>query len=122
MQQQALGCVQIARANVRLATQVCGTADRASLERTLNLLETTAAPLRQAEAELRSGPLHDPAGLRREIALLKREITGMLRIIDGCAAVCRGLSMRLGGTALAYTPQGRMVIAPSSSAACELQG
>lgn len=49
MQQQALGCVQIARANVRLSTQVCGTADMASLEGTLNLLETTDAVLRQVE-------------------------------------------------------------------------
>jgi len=122
MQQQALGCVQNARANVRLATQVCGTADMASLERTLNLLETTDAVLRQAEAGVRSGSPHDPAGLRRETVLLKREIAGMLRVIDGCAAVCRSLSMRLGGTALEYTPQGRVVAAPPSSAACELQG
>jgi hypothetical protein len=94
----------------------------AGLERALKLLEATAADMRQAEAEVRSESPDDPTEMRREIALLKREIAGMMRVVDGCAALCRGLSIRLGCTTLAYTPQGRTVTAPAVSAACELQG
>ncbi len=115
-------CVRIARANVRLATQICGAADMASLERALNLLEATASAMRQAEAEVRSGSPNDPGGLRRETGLLKREIAGMLRVMDGCAAVCRSLSMRRGCTALEYTAQGRAALAPSFFAASGLRG
>jgi hypothetical protein len=114
--------IRIARANVGLATQVCGAAYKTAVERAFNLLETAAAEMREAEAEVRSGLPIDSAELRRETALLKREIAVMMRVIDGCAALCRGLSMRLGCTALAYTPQGRPVAARPSSAACELQG
>jgi len=117
----ASDCVRMARANIRLATQVCGAADMPRLQRALRLLETAAAEMRQAEAEVRSGILVDPRGLRRETALLKREIAAMMRVIDGCAALRRGLCAWLGCTGLTYTPQGRAVAAPPSSAACEMQ-
>lgn len=118
----ASDCVGIARANIRLATQICGTADLARLQQALDLLEAAATQMRQAEAEARSRMPKDPAGLRLETALLKREIAGMMRVIDGCAALRRGLCVRLGCTALTYTPQGRAVAAPPSAAACEMQG
>jgi|SRR5271157_6357564 len=114
--------IRIARANVRLATQICGTADMTALERAFNLLETAAVEMRQAETAIRSGLPNDPAGLCRETALFKREIAVLMRAIDGCAALCRGLSIRLGCTALAYTPQGRAVAAPPSCTARELRG
>jgi len=122
--QQRPACehIRMARANVRRATQMCGAANRKALERALQLLESAAGEMRQAEAGVRSGRPNDPAGVRRESALLKRETAVMMRAIDGCAAVCRGLSMRLGCTAPAYTPQGRPAAAPPSSAACELRG
>jgi hypothetical protein len=122
MQRPASEHIRIARANVRLATQICGAADMTVLERAFNLLETAAAEMRQAEAEIRSGLPNDPAGLCREAALLKREVAVLMRAIDGCAALCRGLSLRLGCTALAYTPQGREVAAPPSCTARELRG
>jgi len=114
--------VRMARANIRLATQICGAADLPRLQRALGLLETAAAEMRQAEAEVRSGMPEDPRGLRRETALLKREIAAMMRVIDGCAALRRGLFAWLGCQGLTYTPQGRAVAAPPSAAACEMQG
>jgi hypothetical protein len=117
----ASDCVRIARANIRLAAQICGAADMTRLQRALDFLEAAAAGMRRAEAEARSGMPEDPAGLRREIALLKREIAGMMRVIDGCAALHRGLCVRLGCTALTYTPQGRAVAALPSAVACEMQ-
>jgi hypothetical protein len=114
--------VRAARANIRLAAQTCGTADIASLQRSLNLLEIAALEMRRAETDVHSGMLKDTGELQLEIAKLKREIAGLMRVIDGCAALCRGLSVRLGGTAVAYTPQGRPVASPPAGAACELRG
>jgi hypothetical protein len=114
--------VRTARANVQLAAQICRGADLSGLQRALNLLETTVAEMREAEAEVHSGVPNDATELRRETELLKREIEGIMRVIDGCAAMCRGLSMRLGLTSLAYTPKGVSVAPSPSAAACELQG
>lgn len=118
----AFDSVRIARANVRLAAQVCATAVLDDLQRAIDLLETSAVAMRQAEADLRARKPANPAELRRETSLLKREIASLLRVIDGCAALCRSLSLRLGCTGAAYTPQGREAAAPPSSAACGLQG
>ena len=115
-------CVRMVRANVRQATRMCGAADPARLQGAIDLLEVAAAGMRRAEAEARSNMPGDPAELRRESALLKREIASMTRVIDGCAALRRGLGVRLGGAALTYTSQGRTVTAPPSAAACEMQG
>jgi hypothetical protein len=114
--------VRMARAIVRQATRICGAADTACLQSAIDLLEAAAGAMRLAEAEAGPGILEDPTELRGETALLKREIAGMMRVIDGCAALRRGLSVRLGGTTLTYTPQGRAVAAPRSAAACEMQG
>ena len=115
-------CVRSARANIRLAAQTCGAADIARVQRALDLLESAAIEMRQAEAGVRSGTPMDPGEVRNETALLKGEIARMMRVIDGFAALLHGLSVRLGCTALAYTHQGRTVPAPSSAAVCELQG
>jgi len=118
----ASDCVRTARANIRLANQICEGADLARLQEAFTLLETTVAEMRQAETEVRTGMTDGSADLRRETKLLKREIAGAMRVVDGCAALCRGLSIRLGLTALTYTPQGRSVAATLSAAECELQG
>ena len=118
----ASDCVHSARANVHLATKACGAAEMSQLQRGLQLLETAAADILEAAAGIRSSMPKDPAALRLEITLMKREIAGMMRVIDGCAAVCRGLSVQLGCTALSYTPQGHAVATPSTTTACGLQG
>src|ERR1017187_6953097 len=79
--------VRAARANIRLAAQTCGTADIASLQRSLNLLEIAALEMRRAETDVHSGMLKDTGELQRGIAKLKREIAGLMRVIDGCAAL-----------------------------------
>jgi hypothetical protein len=119
--QAASDCVRTVRANVRQATRMCGAADTAGLRRAIGLLEAAAAEMRRAEADARRGMPGDAAELRRETALLKREIACMMRVIDGCAALGRGLSLRLSGAALGYTCQGRTILA-TSAAACEMQG
>jgi hypothetical protein len=115
--------IRTARANIRLASQICGgAADLARLQRALQLLEASATEMRLAEAAVRSGATGKPAELRREITQMKREIACTVRVIDGCASLHRGLSVRLGCTALTYTPQGRAVAPSHSAAACEMQG
>lgn len=118
----ASDCVRTARANVRLAAQTCGAADMDALRRSIDLLETGAAAMREAEAEVHAGMTDNPAELGAETSELKREIASLLRVVDGCAALCRGLSVRFGCTGSAYTPLGSAVAAPPRSTACELQG
>jgi hypothetical protein len=117
----ASDCVRIARANISLVTRTFAAADMTYLRHALDLLETAVTEMRQAEAEVRAGMPRDPAKLRRETVLLKREIAGMMRVLDGCAALRRGLSVRLGCTAVAYTPQGREVVALPYAAASEMK-
>jgi len=117
----ASGHIRAARANLQLATQICGRADLARLQRALNLLETTASEMRLAEAAVRSGISNERGELRREAELMKREVACLVRVVDGCAALYRGRSIRLGCTALTYTPQGRAATAPLSVAAFEMQ-
>jgi len=114
--------VRAARANLRLSAQLCGGADISDLHRAFNLLETSVAEMRQAGAEVRHGIPDDCAEFLREIALLKHEIAGTMRVVDGCAALYRGVSMRLGLTSLTYAPKGSSVAQVPSAAACELQG
>ena len=114
--------VRIARASIRQASQLCRGADLDRLQRALDFLESAAAGMREAEAQVRSGPPADAAGICREAALLKRDVAGMIRAIDSCAALCRGISVRLGCAPLSYTPQGRAVPASPSVAACQMQG
>ena len=117
----ASGKIRAARANLRLAAQICATADLAGLQRALNLLETTAFEMRLAEAAVRSGLSNERGELRHEAALMKREVACLVRVVDGCAALYRGRSVRLGCTTLTYTPQGRAATAPLSAAAFEMQ-
>jgi hypothetical protein len=114
--------LRVARTNIRLASQSCTAPDLASLQRAIHLLETAADAMRQVEREVRSAAPPDSSALWREAAMLKREVAGMMRVIDGCAALWRGLSVRLGCTALTYTPRGHAIAASPSAAACEMQG
>ena len=118
----AFNCVRISRENISLAIQACGAADTAHLQRAVSFLENAVAEVRQAEAQVRANTPSNCATLRRETILLKRQIAIMMRVIDGCASLRRGLSVRLGSTAPAYTPQGRPAAAPPQAAACEMQG
>jgi len=118
----AADSVRIARENISLAIQACGVADTAHLRRAISFLETAVTDVRRAEAEVLSATPPDPAKLRRETILLKRQVAIMMRVIDGCAALRRGLSVRLGCTAPAYTSQGRPAGAPPPVSACEMQG
>jgi hypothetical protein len=121
-QPAAVDCVRIARENISLAIQACGVADTAHLLRAAGFLEVAVAHVRQAEERVCSAIPSDSTTLRRETILLKRRIAIMMRVIDSCAALRRGLSVRLGCTASAYTPQGRPAAAPPPAAACEMQG
>jgi len=121
MQGQASEHMRNARANIRMATRTCGGADLSRLRRILELLQATAGEMHLAEGALRSGTSNDPVELRREATMLKRETACLLRAIDGCAALHRGLSVRLGCSPLTYTPYGRSA-APVVAAACEMQG
>ena len=114
--------VRAARADLRQLVRLCGAADINQLHRAFELLETTVAKMRQADADVRESMPDDCADLRREVALLKREIAGMMHVVDGCAALYRGVSMRLGLTSLTYAPKGSSVAQVPSAAACELQG
>jgi hypothetical protein len=118
----ALGHMRAARGNVRSAIQICGTADLTELRRALDLLTATASEMRLAEAAILTDKPGEPGELRREAALLKREVACLMRVIDGCAALYRGLSVRLGCAALTYSPQGRAIENSSAAAACEMQG
>jgi hypothetical protein len=118
----ALGHMRAARRSVRSAIQICGTADLTELRRALDLLTATATEMRLAEAAILTDKPGEPGELRREAALLKREVACLMRVIDGCAALHRGLSIRLGCTALTYSPQGRTIENSSTAAACEMQG
>ena len=113
--------LRVARANIRLAAQICAVADLDRLQRAIDLLESTVTEMTLAEAQLRSAIPQERAELQQEAILLKREIAGMVRVIDGYAALYRGLAVRLGCAPLAYTPQGHTVAASPSAAACEVQ-
>ena len=128
----ASGHIRTARANIRLAAQMCGTADLNRLQQALELLQTTASEMQLAETGVRSGLVSDRGEVQREeiqreevqreTALLRREVACLMRVIDGCAALNRGLGMRLGCTALTYTPGGYAGSTPFSTSACEMQG
>ena len=128
----ASGHIRTARATIRLATQICGAADLTALQRALNLLQTTVPEMRLAEAALRAANLNERVEVQREAALLKREVACLMRVIDGCAALYRGLGIRLGCSGLSYSPQSyscqsyscrpRSLAAPAGEAACEMQG
>jgi hypothetical protein len=120
--QPASDYVRVARTNISLAVKACGVADEAHIRRALAFLETAVAEIRHAEAGVRSAAFGDPAKLRRETLLLKRDIAIMLRVIDGCASLRRGLALRLGCSAPAYTPQGHSAAPPLPPSACEMQG
>jgi hypothetical protein len=92
------------------------------MERVFRLLETAVAEMRHAEAEVRSAMPTDRVELDREIALLKREIACVMRVIDGCAALYRGLAVRLGVASPSYTRMGNSVTPSPFATACELQG
>jgi len=113
--------VRAARVALRQAIQTCGSADLAGLQRAVRLLETVAGEMQFAEAAVQSSSPGDPAGLRLETSQLKTEVAWALRVIDGCAALHRGLSIRLVGSTSGYTAQGHAVAA-SSAASCEMQG
>ena len=118
--------MRIARANIRRVTQSCRTADLTGLQRALELLQSTLSEMHLAEDAVCRAKLYERSELRREAALLKREVACLMRVIDGCAALHRGLSVRLGCTPLtyspqSYSPQGRSVAAPAA-AAYEMQG
>jgi hypothetical protein len=117
----AIDCVRAARENISLAIQACGAADAAHLRRSIGFLETAVTDMRRAEAQVGASTPSDSAKLGREVILLKRQIAIMMRVIDGCASLRRGLSVRLGCAASAYTRQGRPAEAPSPAAACEMQ-
>ena len=114
--------IRVARANVQLATQICGGADKEGLRQVLHLLGAATREMRRAETAARSGLVVGQEELSRETALLKREIACMMRAVDGCASLCRGLSVRLGGTAPAYTPRGCVGAPSPSGRACKLLG
>ncbi len=114
--------IRFARATISQASQVCRGADLSHLQLALDLLESAVSEMREAEAAVRSGHAGDRAALCRETAQLKREVSGIMRVIDGCAALCRGLSLRLGCAPLSYTPQGRAMSVSPSRAACQVQG
>jgi hypothetical protein len=116
--------IRAARANVRLATAICGTADIRGLQDILILLEGAAAEMSLAEAAVRDGMVDEGDSLRQETLLLKREIVRMVSVVDGCAALHRGLAVRLGCASLTYTPRGVVdAAAPISAiAAYEMQG
>lgn len=118
----ALGHMRAARGNVRSAIRICGTADLTGLRRALDILTATASEIRLAEAAILNEKPGEPGELRREAALLKREVACLMRVIDGCASLHRGFSVRLGCTALTYSPQGRAIAASAKAAACEMQG
>ena len=120
--ESACGHISTVRTNIRLATQLCGSADLTDLQRALNLLEATRSEMHRAEAAVRSGKLNRRADLQRESALLKRELACLMRVIDGCAALHRGLGIRLGCSSLSYSPQGPSLAALPAAAACEMQG
>ena len=113
--------IRSARANLRAALGNCGKTEPRALERVLQLLQQAAGEMRLAEAEIRAGRTAGIVEIRRESAALKREIACMMRAIDGCAALYRGLSVRLEGAPLAYTCQGR-TIPPRPAATCEMRG
>jgi hypothetical protein len=114
--------IRSARANVRLATQICGTVDLPGLQHAIHLLEDAAAEMGHAESSIRQDMPDGRDTLRHEAALLKSEIARMVRVIDGCASLYRGLSVRLGCTALTYTSQGNAVESSTSAvAAREMQ-
>lgn len=110
-----------ARVNIRQATQICGAANAARLQRVLEFLKASAMEMRQAEAAVRAGLLSETE-VRRENALLQREIACMMRAMDGCAALQRSRAVRLGCAPLTYSPQGRLVTTSPSTTACEMQG
>ena len=118
----AIDCVRTARESISLAIRACGAADTAHLRRAVDFLETAVTNLRQAEEQIRASMPLDSEKLRRETMLLKRQTAIMMRVIDGSAALHRGLSVRLGDTAPAYTHEGRPVGARPAVAACEMQG
>src|SRR5580658_2262419 len=97
--------MRTARANIRRAIQICGTADLTRLQSALNLLQATVSEMHRAEAAVQSVKLNQRAELWREAALLKREVGCMMRVVDGCAALHRGLAVRLGCTGTADSPQ-----------------
>jgi len=114
--------VRNARACILAAAHACTAPDLVQLERALHLLESAAAEIRDAETAHRGATPADTAELKKQITLMKRELAALMRVIDGCAAICRGLSVRRGGTSLAYTAQGRELATLRSQTACELHG
>ena len=121
---QGMACLHVRNAleTVRQAIQIFGSSDLPGLERAIGLLEAAADQMHQAEAAVRSADGNHAAELRRETVELKSQVACAMRVIDGCAALHRGLAIRLRGANLSYTAQGYAVAASHSRSACETQG
>ena len=113
--------IRAARAKVRSATAICGTAEIRGLQDVINLLEVAAAEMVLAESAVRAGMLDQADILRQETVLLNVMIACMMTIVDGCAALHRGLAVRLGCASVSYLSRGAAA-QQSAVAAYEMQG
>ena len=112
---RALESLSDARARVREALQAWDASDVSAIERCNAMVEGAAAGLREIQSALAAERPFAVREARAILADLERDAKRMWRIVDACQAFQRGLELRLGEPAPAYSASGAVL---ESHAAC----
>lgn len=98
--------IQRAQAQVHRALAEWNGADLARANQCRELLAAAASDLREASGELAASRGYLPIDARRALMDLKCDARRMTHVVDACAALARGLALRLGVADPNYDAQG----------------
>ena len=99
--------IERARNGVRRALEHWNAADGKSIEVSQQSLQESVAALKTAIDLLKQGNARGANGLQPAIRSLRRDISAMIRLVDACAAIHRGLTLRLVGALPPYDATGQ---------------
>jgi len=107
--QFAIDRINHARTCVQRAIEDWNGADLTQVAAVQKLLEESLAELDQVPDRLRGTGAGVDRDLHSRVSGLKQDIVCLVRMIDTCSAFYRGLAVRLGDCAPAYTAAGEIV-------------
>ncbi|HUO28981.1 MAG TPA: hypothetical protein VMU80_07180 [Bryobacteraceae bacterium] len=107
--------IERARHSVRQALKQWDASDVERIEASRQQLQESVVALKTAIDLLKQGNAGAANGLQPAIRALRRDISAMIRLVDACAAIHRGLTLRLVGALPPYDAAGRTAGVPEAS-------
>ena len=107
--------IERARDGIRRALKQWNAANLESIEASCLLLQESAAALKTAVDLLSQGKAGAANGLQPAILGLRRDISAMSRLVDACAAIHRGLTLRVVGALPPYDASGQTAAEPQAA-------